>query len=210
MNEESREWISRVFLSGKMCRVSPGGDLCAMVERGLTPYLPMIKFLFGIVIGICLVLLSGYLFVARGGLQMSTQGGPLPLERYLARKALSASIGKSAQEQSPLPSDETNLLAGAQIYQQSCGGCHGRLGQGASGLSKRVYPHIPPLLPPDEGVIDDPVGETYWVVKNGIRFSAMPSFAGKLTDTELWQVTLLLHNANKLSAPVQDALRSKE
>ena len=170
----------------------------------------MIKFLVGIIIGICLALLAGYFFVTRGGIQMSTEGGPLPMERYLANKAISASIGKSAQEQSPLPSDETNLLAGAQVYQQNCGGCHGHLGQGASGLSKRVYPHIPPLLPPAEGVTDDPVGETHWVIKNGIRFSAMPSFGGKLTDDEIWQVTLLLHNADKLSAPVQDALRPKE
>jgi thiosulfate dehydrogenase len=169
----------------------------------------MIKFLVGIVVGICLVLLAGYLFVTRGGIQMSTQGGPLPMERSLAHEALSVSIGKSAQEQSPLPLDEANLLAGAHIYQQNCAGCHGRLGQGASGMSKRVYPHIPPLLPPADGVTDDPVGETHWVVKNGIRFSAMPSFAGKLTDSELWQVTFLLRNADKLSAPVQDALHTK-
>jgi mono/diheme cytochrome c family protein len=169
----------------------------------------MIKFLVGLVIGICLALLAGYLFIARGGIQMSTQGGPLPMERYLARKALSASIGKSKEEKSQLPADEANLLAGAKIYQQNCAGCHGRLGQGESGLSKRIYPHIPPLLPPAKGVTDDPVGETHWVVKNGIRFSAMPSFGGKLTDAELWQVSLFLENANKLSASVQDVLRSK-
>lgn len=172
-------------------------------------FIIMTKFLVGILIGICLVLVAGYLFVTRGGITMSTEGGPLPMERFLAHKALRASIGKSAQEQSPLPADETNLLAGAHIYQENCGGCHGRLGKGASGLSKRVYPHIPELLPSAEGVTDDPVGETNWVVKNGIRFSAMPSFGSKLSDTEMWQVTLLLRNADKLSAPVQDALRSE-
>jgi thiosulfate dehydrogenase len=169
----------------------------------------MIKFLMGLVVGICLFLLAGYLFVTQGGIRMSTDAGPLPLERSLVHKALAASIGKSEKDKSPLPADETNLLAGAHIFQKSCAGCHGHLGQGASGMSKRVYPHIPPLFPPAEGVTDDPVGEIHWVVQNGIRFSAMPSFAGKLSDDELWQVSLLLHTADKLPAPVQEVLRTK-
>ncbi len=35
-------------------------------------------------------------------------------------------------------------------------------------------------MPPSHGVTDDPVGETHWVVKNGIRFSAMPSFGARV------------------------------
>lgn len=167
----------------------------------------MIKFLFGLLIGICLLGVAEYLFLTRGGLTMSTSARPLPLERMIANKALAASIGHSADEKAPLPADETNLLEGARIYGNSCAGCHGQLGKGESGIAKRVYPHVPPLLPPAHGVTDDAVGETHWVIKNGIRFSAMPSFEGKLTDTEIWQVSLLLHEADKLPAPVQDALR---
>ena len=76
-------------------------------------------------------------------------------------------------------------------------------------MGKRFYPHPPQLLPPGEGVTDDPVGATHWVVKNGIRFSAMASFGEKLTDTEIWQVTLLLRNADKLPPPVQEVLRQQ-
>jgi thiosulfate dehydrogenase len=167
----------------------------------------MIKFLLGLVVGIGLLLLAGYFFTTRGGLYMGTKGGPLPMERFVVSKALDASIGPSAQDQSPLPADETNLLAGAKVYQQSCAGCHGKLDQPASPMGKKFYPHAPQLLPPGEGVIDDPVGATHWVVKNGIRFSAMASFDGKLTDTEIWQVSQFLRNADKLPPPVQEVLR---
>ena len=167
----------------------------------------MIKFLLGFVVGICLLLLGGYLFVTRGGIFMGTKGGPLPMEQLIMNKALAASIGQSSQDQAPLPADETNLLAGAHVYSQNCAGCHGQLDQPAVGMGKRLYPHPPQLLPPGEGVTDDPVGTTHWVVKNGIRFSAMASFEGTLTDNEIWQVSQFLRNADKLPSPVQESLR---
>ena len=139
---------------------------------------------------------------------MATKGRPLPMERSIAHQALAASIGQSSGEQSPLPADETNLLAGAHVYlQNDCVICHGQLDQPAPDVAKRFYPQAPQLLPPGKGVTDDPVGTTHWVVKNGIRFSAMPAFEGKLTDTEIWQVSQFLRNADKLPPPVQDALR---
>jgi thiosulfate dehydrogenase len=169
----------------------------------------MIKFLLGFVVGICLLLLAGYLFVTRGGIFMGTKGGPLPMEQFLTNKALDASIGRSSYDESPLPADETNLLAGAHVYQQNCAGCHGRLDQPASAIAKRFYPNVPQLLPPGKGVTDDPVGATHWVVENGIRFSAMPSFEVKLTDQEIWQVSLFLRSADKLPPKVRVAFRQQ-
>ena len=51
------------------------------------------------------------------------------------------------------------------------------------------------------GVTDDPPGETYWKVANGIRLPGMPSYKGVLTDTEMWQVSLLLAIADKPLPP---------
>jgi mono/diheme cytochrome c family protein len=169
----------------------------------------MIKFFIGFVVGIGLVVLASYLFMTRGGIFMGTDTKPLPMEETIAGAAITASIGKSTNEQSPLPADETNLLAGAKIYMQTCAGCHGKLDQASSG-AKGFYPLPPHLLPPDTGVTDDPVGATHWVVKNGIRFSAMAAFDKKLSDSEIWQVSLLLRNADKLPNSVQDSLRQPE
>jgi len=169
----------------------------------------MIKFFLGVVVGIGFLVLASYLFVTHGGIFMGTDAKPLPLERSTAGAAISASIGKNADDPSPLPPDEANLQAGAKIYTQTCAGCHGRLDQ-ASSAAKGFYPRPPHLLPPGKGVTDDPVGATHWVVKHGIRFSAMPSFDQKLSDSEIWQASLLLKNADKLPAPVQDFLRQPQ
>jgi mono/diheme cytochrome c family protein len=92
---------------------------------------------------------------------------------------------------------------------QACAGCHGKLDDASSG-AKGFYPLPPHLLPPGDGVTDDPVGATHWVVKNGVRFSAMPRFGNKMSDTEIWQVSLLLKNANKLPDSVKDSLRQPQ
>jgi hypothetical protein len=45
-------------------------------------------------------------------------------------------------------------------------------------------------------------------VKNGIRLTGMPSFDRALNDTQMWQVTLLLANADKpLPGNVLDYLK---
>ncbi|MGA8782366.1 MAG: cytochrome c, partial [Terracidiphilus sp.] len=51
------------------------------------------------------------------------------------------------------------------------------------------------------GVSDDPPAETFWKVDNGIRLTGMPSYHDVLSETQIWQVTLLLANADKPLPP---------
>ena len=54
---------------------------------------------------------------------------------------------------------------------------------------------------------DDPAGETYWKVSNGIRLTGMPSYNKVLSPIQMWQVSLLLANADKgLPDPVKAIL----
>jgi hypothetical protein len=56
------------------------------------------------------------------------------------------------------------------------------------------------------GVTDDPAQETYWKVSGGIRMTGMPGFDKTLSTTEMWQVSLLLANADKLPQSAKDVL----
>jgi hypothetical protein len=63
-----------------------------------------------------------------------------------------------------------------------------------------MYPHAPFLWKRHSnvvGVSDDPPGETFWKIANGIRLTGMPAFDKTLNETEMWQVTILLANADK-------------
>jgi mono/diheme cytochrome c family protein len=55
-------------------------------------------------------------------------------------------------------------------------------------------------------VTDDEPGETYWKVANGIRLTGMPSYDKHLSTDQMWQVSLLLANADKLPGSVMAIL----
>jgi thiosulfate dehydrogenase len=100
---------------------------------------------------------------------------------------------------------------GAKIYKADCAACHGTPGHDVS-FAQHMYPVAPQLWKKHPkgnvvGVSDDEPGETYWKVANGIRLTGMPAFDHVLTDTQMWQVTLLLKNADQqLPDPVMAIL----
>ena len=162
----------------------------------------MKKFAAGLIVGIIILLVCAFLYIWLGYAPVATAGSPLPLERKLASMALQARISREAPHQASIPATEDNLSAGAKIYSEECAVCHGVAGEPETAISKGMYPH-PPQLFHGKGVTDDPAGETYWKVANGIRLTGMPAFAASLTSTQMWQVSLLLANANQLPADVK-------
>ena len=53
---------------------------------------------------------------------------------------------------------------------------------------------------------DDPAQESYWKVAGGIRMTGMPGYEKTLSTTQLWQVSLLLANADKLPPSAKNVL----
>lgn len=168
------------------------------------------KMLAGVALGICLPLAAAFLFVELGGMPVATAGKPLPLERTIARIALHKAIGAEADRPCPIPADEGNLREGARIYREQCAVCHGLPGTLPTPTAKGLYPRPPQLFKAGGmGVTDDPAGETYWKARNGIRLTGMPGFVDSLSDTELWQVSLLLNKAHELPPSVAQALSTR-
>jgi thiosulfate dehydrogenase len=165
----------------------------------------MKKFLLGFVFGLIVVAVGVYLFFDLGLAPVATSAPAMPMERRLASMALHARIEKEAPKQAPIPADEANLLAGAHVYREHCAVCHGLSDQPETAIAKGMFPH-PPQLFTGHGVTDDPAGETYWKAANGIRLTGMPGYKASLSDTQLWQVSLMLANADKLSPAVKAAV----
>jgi thiosulfate dehydrogenase len=162
-------------------------------------------FFLGIIFCLIAIALGSYLYFRFGYAPVATGAPPMPFERRLARMAMHARIQAEAPKDSPIKPDEPNLTIGAKVYVEDCAFCHGLPQQAAvSPAAKGMFP-VPPQLFEDM-VTDDPVGQTYWKVSNGIRLTGMPAFSKSLSDTQMWQVSLLMANADKLPDQTKAAL----
>ena len=169
------------------------------------------RFAIGFLIGLVLLPILVFCYLHFGNPPVAVADAAFPFERQLVHVPLHNRIAKDMPRSVPLQPTADNLVAGAQIYRQNCAFCHGLDNQNST-VAPHMYPDAPQLWHAHGsqsvvGVSDDPPAETYWKVSNGIRLSGMPSFDQVLSSTQMWQVSLLLANANKaLPQPAMDIL----
>jgi len=165
------------------------------------------KFLAGLIVGLIVIPIGVYMYFSTGSAPVATSSAPMPFERLLASLALHARLKKEMPKAAPIPADEAAFMAGAQVYKDHCAVCHGLPGQPPTAISLGMFPK-PPKLMEGKGVTDDTPQETYWKVTGGIRMTGMPGFEKQLSPTQMWQVSLLCANADKLPPSAKNILTS--
>lgn len=168
------------------------------------------KLFLGFLLGIAAVVIGVFLYFRFGALPVAVADAPFPFEKQIVHVPLGARIQREMKTP-PFGTGEDVFEAGAHTYMDHCASCHGTPGHDVD-HARYMYPRAPQLWKKHAkgnvvGVSDDEPGETYWKVANGIRLSGMPAFDHLLSSTQMWQVTLLLRNADKpLPDPVTQIL----
>jgi thiosulfate dehydrogenase len=168
------------------------------------------KVLLGFLLGVVVVVLGVGAYLQWGAPPVATADTPFPFEKSIVSILLNARIARQIKTP-PFGTSEDVYENGAKVYRAQCAACHGTPGHDV-GYAKHMYPAAPQLWKKHAkgnvvGVSDDEAGETYWKVANGIRLTGMPSYNHVLSDTEMWQVTLLVKNADQtLPEPVMHIL----
>ncbi len=168
------------------------------------------KVFLGFVLAFVVVIVGAGVYLRWGKPPVATADKPFPYEEAIVSVPLNARIDREMQT-APFGISEDVYEGGAKVYRAECASCHGTPGHDVA-YAAYMYPAPPPLWKKHAtgsvvGVSDDEPGETYWKVANGIRLTGMPAFDHVLTDTQMWQVTLLLKNADQeLPDPVMKIL----
>jgi mono/diheme cytochrome c family protein len=90
--------------------------------------------------------------------------------------------------QVPALEDPRGIAGGARRYAALCAGCHLAPGAAKSDIRSGLYPH-PPNLAQEEV---QPAQRAFWIVKHGIKMSAMPAWSKTLDDASIWDVVAFI------------------
>jgi Cytochrome C oxidase, cbb3-type, subunit III len=130
---------------------------------------------FIIVAGLGIVGVFGWLGYRLFTTGFSAKTEPHAIEVFMALQIRHLAIPiEKRHAQNPIPSSPDMMKESLAHFADHCAICHANNGSGQSLIGKNAYPKAPDLRLPDTQSVSD--GEIFWVIHNGIRFTAMPAW----------------------------------
>jgi mono/diheme cytochrome c family protein len=157
-------------------------------------------FALGVVVTLAASSAAAYVYLEQGFVDARADVKPGVLDSWLGA-AMDASTERHAPKvTNPFPDTQAALLTAAQTYRSRCVACHGGPTGGPSKLGKSFFPPAPQFFGDERPDMKE--NENFYIVKHGIRMTAMPAWGELLSNEQIWQtVTLLKHIDDKNIPP---------
>ena len=154
-------------------------------------------FIWGIIVTLLVLLVGGYFYATTGHFDTRAVGNtPSTLEKRTAMKSLDEWVdGHAPKQANPYQPTMENIMDGSMTYDKNCALCHGSLKQPVSVLRDKFYPPVPQLI---SHTPDDPDGNLFYVIKYGVRYTAMPGWDGVLSDDDIWKTVIFVKNSSQM------------
>jgi mono/diheme cytochrome c family protein len=116
----------------------------------------------------------------------------LALITQLRDRSIDARLESLDPQQNATPA---MIKSGAEHYAVLCAGCHLAPGVAKSDLRAGLYPHPPNLAQEDM----QESRRAFWIIKHGIKMSAMPAWGKTLDDAAIWDVVAFVRKMPNLT-----------
>ena len=159
-----------------------------------------------IVVGLGLFGWVGYQLFTTG---FSAKTEPHALEVLMARQIRHLAIPiEKRNAANPVPLNADVLKEGRAHFADHCAVCHSNDGSGQTPVGKNVYPKAPDLRLTDTQSLSD--GELFWVIHNGIRFTAMPAWGSgdPEKDIDSWKLVHFIRHLPQLMQEELDEMKT--
>ena len=109
----------------------------------------------------------------------------------------SGSIAEPADLAAP-----ARIASGAGLYTAMCSGCHLAPGMEKTEMSQGLYPQAPILFKGS----DRSASEQFWIIKHGIKMTAMPAWGKTHDDRLIWDMVAFIRQLPSLSPAQYQAM----
>jgi mono/diheme cytochrome c family protein len=144
-----------------------------------------------------LVIAGAFTFIYAGVYDIAATSPHWPVTYWVMETVRTNSIKARAAGITPPPglSDQTKVVGGTEHYAAHCASCHGAPGVPRGETAKGLYPKPADLTHAAQRYTP---GELFWILKNGIKMSGMPSWSDH-SDEELWGTVAFLEKLPAMS-----------
>lgn len=164
----------------------------------------MKNFVLGVVFALIALGVGSWLYLRLGFADLRAKAPPSWFESEISVTALHASAARQAPAgNNPVPATQANLLIGARLYRDKCADCHGRPDNPQSDYGASFYPPAPQFMKVHPHLPDR---ENFYIIKNGVRRTAMPAWGNVMADSKMWEVVLFFDHLDDLPAAVVQEL----
>jgi mono/diheme cytochrome c family protein len=158
-------------------------------------------FILGILFTLVALIAGGWWCVKQGYVNFEADQKPSFVEEKVAMAAVDASTDRRAGEaKNPVTPTEGNIAAGAKLYLDHCGGCHGIPSNPDSAFARSFNPPVPEFFKDAPDMSD---AQNFYIIQHGTRWTGMPAWNKSLSDTEIWQIAAFLGSIQKLPPAAQ-------
>ena len=166
----------------------------------------LIHLLIGAAIGIAVIVpLGAFAFVKSGIYNVGASHPHTKLSTWLTHETMIHSVRRYAQGSvAPERTSTAQLVTGFCAYETHCVACHGAAGVARQQWVSGLEPQPPYLLDVTQRFTTP---QLFWIVKNGIKMTGMPSWRDSLSDREIWNVVGWLEASRDLPPQTYARLR---
>ncbi len=154
-----------------------------MDRSDLRRHLPSLPFVAALAV---IVAIGSTAFIYLGIYDIAADAPHTPAVYSLLETLRDRSIRVQARGIRP-PSDLASaqrISTGAGLYAEMCSGCHLGPGVEKSEMSQGLYPQAPELAAPQ----DLTAAKQFWIIKHGVKLSAMPAWGRTHPDPLIWDM----------------------
>jgi mono/diheme cytochrome c family protein len=97
---------------------------------------------------------------------------------------------------------QDRVAKGAGLYAEYCTGCHLSPDMDATPVSEGLYPTPPQFA----GKLDHSATQEFWMIKHGVKLTAMPAWGRTQSDEQIWDLVSFVRTLPSLSPDQYDAM----